>query len=383
MDTNSRIFLWKKFMQYYSSHDVPAPPEIEKREFGVGTLESKIKVRHKGFSSQRELNNYLRREVPFYISYSAAYYQYPENQPMSEKQWLGADLVFDLDVDMGMLSAEKLSVVKEEAENLLDFLLSDFGFSKEDVEINFSGSKGYHIKVFDERVLKLGGTERRHIVDYVTGAGFNLEAYLIPEAAPGVDMKGRGGLRSKSPYTAVVKGPTYEDSGWGRRAYNIALDVISSDVERLKNVYHIRGDKAEELYRNRENNRRRLEDGFWEGLVGITKNMQKRIIEKYAVKLVHDVDGSVTIDTSRLIRLPDTLHGGTGLLAKRVKDLKSFNPIKDAVVFSSEEIKVDVKEPVEFDLMDESFSYMSGVVSVPECVGIYLMLRDKAEFVKS
>jgi len=383
METDTKVYLRKKFMQYYGSHEVAAPAEIASREFGTGTLETKIKVRHKSFSSQRDLNNYLKREVPFYISYSAAYYEFPENQPMSEKKWRGADLVFDLDTEMNMLSEKKLAVVKEEAQNLLDFLVTDFGFPKSEIEVNFSGGKGYHIKVFDERVKKLGGIERRGIVDYVTGAGFDLEAHLIPEAAAGIPMKGRGTFQSKAHFTEVLKGPAKEDSGWGKRAYNIASDVISSDAARLRSFYHISEKKAEELERNRENNRRRLDSGYWEGFVGITKNMQKTLIETYAVKFApDDVDGSVTFDTTRLIRLPDTLHGGSGLVAKRVADLGPFDPLKDAVAFGKEEVKIQLKEEAKFDLGDQSFTLLPGIVSVPEYAAVYLLLKDKADVIR-
>lgn len=76
----------RKFKEYYSKHKICAPEEIGKREFGIGTFDKpKIASRHKAFRSEAELNNYLKLEAPVYISYSAAYYEFPQNQPMEKK----------------------------------------------------------------------------------------------------------------------------------------------------------------------------------------------------------------------------------------------------------------------------------------------------------
>jgi len=56
----------------------------------------------------------------------------------------------------------------------------------------------------------------------------------------------------------------------------------------------------------------------------------QKIIDRLAVHMeTEDTDRMVTIDTSRLIRLPDTIHGGSGLVAKHVTDLDRFDPLTD------------------------------------------------------
>jgi DNA primase small subunit len=383
MNVDTKIFLRKRFKEYYSRNEIPAPNDVGQREFGVGTLDTKIKVRHKSFGTERDMRNYLRREAPFYISYSSAYYEFPENQPMAAKKWLGADLVFDLDVDMDFMDSGKLEGVKAQAINLMDFMLSDFGFSEKDMGVNFSGSKGYHIHVFSDEVKSLGNKERREIVDYVTGSGFDLDMHLLKEALLGIDLKGRGDFQSRGSSTAVIRGPTREDIGWKKRAYDVALDFVSLDMGSLKRVYRVRQKTAEELCRNRELNLKLLESGRWDALVGFTENMKKSIIERYAVRLTGDADKMVTIDTSRLIRLPDSIHGGSGLVARRVGDICKFDPLTDALAFGDEKVKVDVREKIpEFDMNGQRFGKLKGVVEVPEYVGVYLLLKDKAEFVR-
>ena len=45
------------------------------------------------------------------------------------------------------------------------------------------------------------------------------------------------------------------------------------------------------------------------------------------------VDPTVTADPFRLMKIPNTLHGKTGLIAKPVKDIYKFNPAIDCMAF--------------------------------------------------
>jgi len=48
-------------------------------------------------------------------------------------------------------------------------------------------------------------------------------------------------------------------------------------------------------------------------------------------KIIADI--TVTNDPFRIMKIPNTLHGKTGLIARPVKNIKSFDPRKDAVIF--------------------------------------------------
>ncbi len=380
MNTDSKVYLKKKFKQFYWKNQIKAPKEVERREFGTGTLESKIKVRHKSFKTERELRGFLTREAPYYISYSSAFYQFPENQPMERKKWLGAEVVFDLDKEIEYLNEKAFEEVREEAMNLVDFLLKDFGLQNKRIETNFSGGKGYHIHVSSAEVKELGRDERQEIVDYITATGFDLNCFFTREAVSGVSLKGRGGFHSRDSSTAVVRGPMEGDTGWGKRIFDVAFDLVSSDKLKLRREYGLRTKQAKILYDNRELNQRLLREGKWDALKGLTKHMREKIIERYAVSMVEDTDRMVTVDTSRLIRLPDTLHGGSSLIAKKVKNLESFNPLVDAVAFSDDEVSIRVKEKTPpFHMNENTFKLNKGKTKIPEYVAVYLLLKDKAE----
>ncbi|MBM3309254.1 MAG: DNA primase catalytic subunit PriS [Candidatus Altiarchaeales archaeon] len=370
MEVDTKVFLAKRFKDYYIRNTAEPPQRIEQREFGFGTLEEKIKFRHRSFKNGRELQNYLQRETPFYISYSAAYYEFPENKTMKEKSWLGADLVFDLDAEMPLLDEKILEAVRRQTTNLLEFLVDDFDLSMNDISINFSGSKGYHIHCRDEKVLKLSGDARREIVDYVTATGMDRKCFLREEEVQNGIVFSKSEKRSPRIRSSILVGPNKDSTGWPKRIYEGVLDYIENSK--------MSAEKKNKLLES-------LEKGFWEGVEGFREKSFDKIIENYAVRLTGDTDKMVTLDTSRLIRLPDSLHGGTGLKAARVKDISSFNPQFDAIAFGESEVKVRTTSDIDsFKLKDKRYGpYKVGEqASLPEYAAVYLMLKDKAELAR-
>ena len=389
MEVRTKLFLKNKFKEYYARHIVPAPQEVERREFGFGTLSDKIKVRHKSFRGERDMQNFLRREAPFYVSYSVACYDFPAN-PMNEKGWRGSELVFDLDVDMEMLESARLEKVKKETLSLLTFLKGDFGIPDNEIRVNFSGSKGYHIHVLSQNVRDLGRDERREIVDYMTGK-INFKDYLKFT-----------GTREEE-----IVGPKKGDRGWYGRIYQGLYELISSaDQKELEKVPGIGEKKAGMIIEKRERLLKALEEGRYDlmpeiisiershtsagdpnvrrtkSIAEIKSPLVQGIIDYLAIHMeAEDTDKMVTIDTSRLIRLPDSLHGGSGLVAKTVKDLDAFDPLKDAVAFANKSMKILLREAVPaYEICGQQIGPLdAGEVELPECAAIYLLLKDKGE----
>lgn len=379
MNTDTKVFLKKRFKDYYWNHQVAAPKETHRREFGVGTLEDKIKFRHKAFATEKEMNQYLKTEAPYYISYSTAYYEYPA-QPMAEKGWLGADLVFDLDKTMELLCRKSLEEVKSEAAGVVSFLMDDFGFDMEDISVNFSGSKGYHIHVGSEDVRPLNADARREIVDYVSGSGIELEYFIREEG-------GHGGITYKwgKPHaTAGARvGPMEDSTGWAGRIFDVTTRLINLSEDELAAIDGVGRKTAKKLAANREANLRFLKEGRWDPLWDQFKEGLRKQIYSRAVS-IKDADRQVTLDTSRLIRLPDTIHGGSGLLAKKVTDLDRFDPLTDAVAFRGGSVRVKVsRETGVFQLNGLNWGpYREGeTVEAGEAAAVYLMLKDRADFI--
>lgn len=77
-----------------------------------------------------------------------------------------------------------------------------------------------------------------------------------------------------------------------------------------------------------------------EQLIRLTPRERIREFKKRGIKILDElrrrkivVDETVTGDPYRLLKIPYTLHGTSGLIAKPVNDLYSFRPEKDGLAF--------------------------------------------------
>ena len=226
MDERTRQFVVSAFQNYYSTADIKLPPDFTSREWGFIEFTSgqdMFMKRHRAFGSEGELHDYLRGIGPAHAYYSVAHYEYPGAPKMKEKNWLKADLIFDIDSDHlpgGINSyADMLEKGKKETLKLLEFLMDDFGFREEQVHAVFSGGRGYHFHISEESVLSLGSAERREIVDYVSSKGLNLERIFSKK-----DISGDAGTESAK----MSVFPAEDDGGWGGRINRYLISYLSS-----------------------------------------------------------------------------------------------------------------------------------------------------------
>ncbi|MDI6730197.1 MAG: DNA primase catalytic subunit PriS [Candidatus Altarchaeum sp.] len=383
MEQKTAQYIKRKFQEYYIKHNISAPPGVNHREFGfwLDPERKSVPIRSKSFKSESELNRYLQSQQSlFHISYSAAYYEFPENE-MNRKNWLGADLIFDFDVKTDFIELKKIEVIRDEILKLLDFLKGDLGFSAKDIKVNFSGSKGFHVKVFDERIRKLGKEERREILDYVTANKLLSDIkksvfFEVKEIGSGVEIidTKRKGSETK---TEILVGPKPDDVGWGKRIAEAAIEILNED-ESNKRLGEERRKKIKEI---REN----IEKGNYDKFREYLKDKQmKEKIKTYAVNLTADTDRQVTQDISRLIRLENTLHGETGLIAKKIDNAENFTVeknFKEFVAFNETDVEISLNDGLKFWLLND-FELKKGINKIPEYVAIYLMLKGKAEILK-
>ena len=134
-------YLKEKFQEYYKNAQIILPPRFTSREWGFLNWKGGIMNRHIKFSSRKEVSNYLSRVSPAHCYHSVAYYSDPNKSTMIDKEWLGADLIFDLDADhlpemedvkKGKITFSKLMIyIREQTYRLVvDVLLGDFGLTK-------------------------------------------------------------------------------------------------------------------------------------------------------------------------------------------------------------------------------------------------------------
>lgn len=375
-------FLKKKFYEYYLKPDIKFPNRMERREFAFLFFNEDMMKRHISFKSKEKLLYYLKANVPAHVYYSSAYYQNPSADSMIEKKWMGADLIFDLDADH-LPNANKISyedsleMVKKEMVKLLSFLIEDFGFDEKNISVYFSGGRGYHCHVLDKKAIELGSQERREIVDYVMARGINFNQIVVER-----NIYGRKYIKT---IEIMPSSP-----GWRGR---IARGIISflhaikemereEAINKLMEFEGIGRKVAEDIYDGLDDKRMKLiENGKIDQMTAI-KRLLKPLVKQLAVKLHTSTDEPVTADIKRLIRLPGSLHGKTGFKVTKISidKLEEFEPLKDAIVFGSDEIKIRIINPLKIKMMGKEFK-LKGIEKVPEYLAIFAIARGMAKIV--
>jgi len=403
---DSASYVAETFRRYYLSgaERVRAPPEIRQREFGFLSFGGRSMFRHIAFDDVGQLRRYLVENAPAHVYNSSAYYEAPEAE-MEWKGWLGADLVFDIDADhidtpckkdhdrwrcrgcgeegsgrppercprCGKAAFEEetwlcdrcLEAAKYEAQKLLDILIQDFGFSSEELEVNFSGNRGYHVHVRSPRVKLLDQLARREIVDYIMGIG------LKPEYQ-GFTSRARGGQ------------PTLAEGGWRGRSVKALYGYINDATPEALKGLKLGRTATRNLLERREEILGRLISRHPSSIVGYLGKSLGRLMEAAVKEQAAAIDTVVTTDIHRLIRLPNTLHGKTGWLVQTlsIDELGEYDPLTSAIALTGGTETVHVRRAPRFRMGGETYGPFEGEkVDLPLAAAVYLLCKGAARVV--
>ena len=373
----------KAFREYYfkQSNAIEEPPKMELREFGFMQFGQTGMLRHLSFKNMKELYAMLVRETPSDVYCSNAYYQFPAQQPMQEKKWLGADLIFDIDgkdIEMpcvpshsyplcmkcssilppqvderklyscsscGYIKADYISLPcskcmdgsKKEARRLIELLMGDLGIDQSNLYTYFSGNNGFHIHIKDDAYSPLDAQARSDLVGYLSGTGLMSESI--------------GVRRSNTEDLFFIKFPRSGlEYGWRKRIAD-KLKIDTSSAIKLKSIVKQRG-----------------------GYLAF-----KLELDRMAKEMVIRIDPQVTTDVHRVFRMPGTLNSKSGLAKARCDDIYSFDPFVDACVLGDGKVSVRLKAPVRFKLMGRSFNISKESAEMPAYAAVYLMCKGLAE----
>ena len=395
MDSNSR-FLLKSFRKYYKDNPIIMPSRFGRREFGFMFFDRNFVQRHMGFSRPEDINKFMITQVPSHSYYSTAYYRKPDAPTMEEKMWLGADLIFDLDADHlegadKMSYSEMLEQIKKEMINLVDsFLLGDLGFTDKQVSIVFSGGRGYHAHIEVNDVLGLGTHERREVVDYVTSNGLNID-WVFPYTRYVTSVANING-QERANVSRIRTIPPANSGGWRLRMRNGLKDVVNDvcdlDVKEIKKTYPSIKSTATRSIENYQNDLRKSRNLIFENnkMSTLGKGTQEFLVkimaEDVAYRLSGEVDEPVTADIKRLIRLPGSVHGKSGLRVMPLTrdELTDFDPLVSAVPeqYSDEDVTITMRKDTEITIKGQHFK-LSGTTKVPEYAAVFLIGRKMAD----
>ena len=363
---------------YFKPGMIETPEKIEQREFGYMQFGQPGMARHLSFKSMKELTATIMKEVPSDIYCSNAYYRFP-TYPMQEKQWLGADLIFDIDgkdlhlpcipshtypvcAACGHTSspgenkeyscpacdgkkAENVSIPcgkcidgsKKEVKRLMEFLTGDLGMELGDIHVYFSGNNGFHIHVSDGAYVPLDPPARSDLVGYLAGSGLMAESVGV-----------RKGSAENLFFIKFPKsGLAY---GWrGRVADKLKID--GSSIIKLRHIVEQKGGYTP----------------FKVDLDRMARDMGVRI------------DPQVTTDVHRVFRMPGSLNSKSGLAKMKCGELGSFDPFVDACLLGDSKVSVRVKTPVKLKLKNKPFNISKESAELPAYAAVYLICKGLAE----
>lgn len=289
-------------------------------------------------------------------------------------------------------------------ELLDEFLFGDFGIDPADASLVFSGGRGYHVHVRNEAFLTLTSPERRELVDYLVGSGFDprdavtarspggpsswTPSNASPEEAP-IPGRGPGKVRQLAPADAP---------GWKGRTTRAVLDLLAhweaigvNETAKEIAALGMNPTRAKRLARMfvEEGGSRRIRASL--SLDVFDKDLPKEfwdaVLARAAIRVEGETDAPVTTDIHRLIRLPRSLHGGTGfrVLPLTRETLDAFDPFRDAPLRSPDEERQRVTFTAAVD-----YPFPEGVRGTPGAseelftpTALFLVLRGEAELLLS
>jgi DNA primase small subunit len=397
---------WQSFRQYYLRLGEVPLSELPNREFGFIFFDRPGMVRHKQFSTVNSLKYFLRSNVPLHVYHSSALYHNPTAE-MRDKGLISTDLIFDIDADhletpcnkmhdvwlclkckrvgngkapekCPQCGSEKISsqtwiceqcleTAKEHTIRLINILQEDFGISKKDISVFFSGHRGYHVHVTSDEARLLGSDERRELADYISATGMSLQYRGFQE------VKKNAVMQNLSP-----------PFGWNLRVLQgVKKTIETNSVENLVAI-GLRRKAAETIFSNKQRLKEAVRpDRPWPFLKGVGAESWKKIVAHVISQQASIVDSVVTVDLHRLIRMPQSLHGKTGLKVSPVENIDSFEPLTDAVAFKegTEKVHVINSQPIKFSGVQ--YAAMTNVDAVlPTGLALLLILKGNAVEVK-
>ncbi len=369
------------FGDYYKKNKnrINSPSRLKEREFGYLSFDG-FMHRHISVSDFSDFLENIIYKSPKGVYASCSYYNHPAKN-MAEKEWKGSDLAFDIDADALNLKCKNqhdhwickncgkvgkgsrpnnctkckdnkinvltwscsncLGATKNEAIKLFDILVNDFGISQKDISIFFSGNKGYHLVVENSVYEKLDRRERREIVDYMLCKEISLQ-YL--------------GFDKKFSYSQLIQHiPLSNQPGWPGRIAHFFTDYETGSSADSLNY----SEKIAEIYS--------------------TKSKSNKIFKQSVMSLRSNIDPSVTPDTSRIFRLPTSLHNKSGFAKIKCGDILSFEPSTQPVVLSSEPLKINITFCPVFTLKGITYGpFKKSTETLPTFASVYLLLHKLA-----
>ncbi|GJQ11353.1 hypothetical protein GpartN1_g3144.t1 [Galdieria partita] len=333
---------------------------FERRELSF-TLDNEIYVRYQSFESAEDLRKNLVQKLPVKIDIGAVYNYPPCSQSLVTLfAPLERELVFDID----LTDYEDVAITKSEDEvdlcdnnwyliaaavELLDRTLrEDFGFQH--ILWVYSGRRGVHGWICDERARKLSDECRDSIVEYLT--------VRLPSCLREISVNGENSSSSLSPDDTIRQWNILGDPFLKRSfeyLYPLFLKYVVQNPQFFSDGNHFKkylslipfhyASQIEQLIESSS-----IDVNLWERIEEILKEPKKNSYYGLVVCLVFHylyprLDANVSRHMNHLLKSPFCLHPKTQRVCVpfSVNDVWTFQPSQDAPQVSDENLQLGDK----------------------------------------
>lgn len=322
--SEEEIKLQDDLKAYYKNHfdvdiiwRVIERKSLPTREFGFNLFQGGF-TRNKSFQKSEFLHEYLYT-FPVVGAYIGSLYKnrlvpkdrYNQAITIHNAEWMGRELIFDLDLDdynpvrrckcIGKDVCEDCwGLMQEAAVILTDTLREDFGYNE--LEWVYTGGRGYHCWVLDKTAFTLDQHQRTAIVEY-------MQLIHDPKGSQKIDDIGKFGDQIKRRiYVGLARNFILaEKKNFLMENAGFTQTTLKRAIQKLDNS-NILKDIVDVIPKGKE-------DQFLNALI------------KYHYPRI---DHKVTIDIRRLIRMPGSIHIRSKNISEFIGNPSRFNPINDA-----------------------------------------------------
>lgn len=361
------------FADYYQTADFTVE-DIVRREIALQPFGAVgPNIRSLSFQNTADLTAKLLERPPSAVFASVGYYMDPNERQMAKKDIRGYDLVFDIDADNFEGSYYDLVAhLCVSTKILIDtFLVGHFGFKREDMRIEFSGRKGFHVTLTDKALCDLSKEDRRQIIDYVTGKSLNRDL-LFP-------------TKLNHPTSPSKSG------GWTKLA-NVWLNAILDETESVNSSELCKAILVKycvpKKYATKKQGdlltdpqvRKSLREGRLSSLIGTSEKalngFVSAVVKYYKQQLGSVIDRRVTADRSRIFRVPGSLHPKSGLPCMTIPyeylDLPELIFDKAYTVVGEDMVQILLNRFATIDLYEQE-TFGPGIHEVPRWKAIAIL----------
>ena len=332
-------------------------PKIQRREIAFqneGAPGPSDRARY--FESVEELTKHIQANPRIEAVYaSMAYYLDPQVYSPSKRGHLGYDLVFDVDMEHTHENrVEWMHEVCYRTSALVHILVEELGLNKDDMVLDFSGGKGFHITIEDEAYINLSKEARTDLCNYIKGEKVVRKAITI----------GKGGWnnRYRNYINRIAKLMTDDKKVNEARLLSLGLPKVTA-----KKISGLMNNAA---------NRNKVSQGHL-GL--FDEKIKKSLVDNFyneQKEIFSCVDKKVTPDKHRILRVPGSIHPKTGLVAARLEPSDIDDPDvifqKIKIAGGLDEVEITLEEDTLEDFTNKKL-WTAGTHTVPRWLALHLL----------